>query len=180
MKMRKATPFVVVGLLGLACSSSGLKTIAHDGGVATGGQAGSTMSRLATGGIGGTTGSGGAGAASSGGAAGAAGTISSGGIYGADAGVDGVAGVPDAGNTSDGGGYPCGNIFCLAEQVCVYYTCCAAVCPSPPSPPFCVDVNAGVGILCSGADGTIPTFIGGAVPSGTPPFNSHVCYSVCA
>jgi hypothetical protein len=106
--------------------------------------------------------------------------------YGADAGVGAGAsdagvdvGASDAGDTSDGGSYRCGDAFCSAVQVCLYPACCTAMCPNPPNPPSCIDVDAGTGIPCSGANGTIPTNIGAAVPSGTPPFNSHVCYPVC-
>ena len=52
------TALFVSSLVGLACSSSGLKSRAGDG--AAGGQAGSTISSGTTGGIGGTIGSGGA------------------------------------------------------------------------------------------------------------------------
>ena len=54
----------VAGLLGLACSNSGLKGSAHDGGAGRGGQAGSTISSGTTGGSGGTIDTGGAGGAS--------------------------------------------------------------------------------------------------------------------
>ena len=70
---KKSTPAVailVAGVLGLACSNSGLKGTAHDAGAANGGQAGGTISGGATGGSGGTIGPGGAGAASIGGAGG--------------------------------------------------------------------------------------------------------------
>jgi hypothetical protein len=66
----------VASLVGLACSSSGLKRSAGDGGVAGGGQAGSTIGTGTTGGLGGSGGiSGGSGVAvgGSGGAAGAGG-----------------------------------------------------------------------------------------------------------
>ena len=87
----------VAGLLGLACSSSGLKTIA-DAGVASGGQAGSTISSGATGGTGGTIGPGGAGGGSiggTGGTSGPAGTIGTGGSRtdGGTAGSSGTGGT---------------------------------------------------------------------------------------
>jgi cysteine-rich repeat protein len=71
--------FIVAGLLGLACSSSGLKSRAGDAGTASGGQAGNTISSGTTGGLGGTIGPGGAGGASMGGTGG---TIGSGGSNG--------------------------------------------------------------------------------------------------
>jgi hypothetical protein len=53
------TALFVAGMVGLACSSSGLKSRAGDAGAASGGQAGSTISSGTTGGTGGTIGPGG-------------------------------------------------------------------------------------------------------------------------
>jgi hypothetical protein len=71
------TALFVAGMVGLACSSSGLKSRASDAGAASGGQAGNTISSgegcglLCTPPVGGTGGTGGSGGA---GGAGAAGT----------------------------------------------------------------------------------------------------------
>ncbi len=106
------TALFVSGLVGLACSSSGLKRSAGDAGAASGGQAGSTISSGNTGGSGGTIGPGGSGGVStggtiigSGGAGGATtggtgGTIGSGGSNGAG----GTAGSSDTGGTGGQGG----------------------------------------------------------------------------
>jgi hypothetical protein len=64
---------IIAGPLGLACSSSGLKTIA-DAGVASGSQAGSAIINGTTGGTGGTIGTGGAGGSSTSGTGGQAAT----------------------------------------------------------------------------------------------------------
>jgi cysteine-rich repeat protein len=69
--------FIVAGLLGLACSSSGLKSSAGDAGTASGGQAGNTMSNGVTGDTGGAIGFGGPNG--SGGTAGGSGTVGRGG-----------------------------------------------------------------------------------------------------
>ncbi len=63
------------GLMGLACSNSGLRSNVHDGEAATGGQGGSTISSETTGGAGGTISPGGA---FGGSGSGAGGTIGSG------------------------------------------------------------------------------------------------------
>ncbi len=73
MKMPRAAALLASGLVGLACSNSGLKGRAGDAGAATGGQAGSTISSGATGGSGGPIGTGGTGAASATGAGSAGG-----------------------------------------------------------------------------------------------------------
>jgi len=82
---------LLAGLMGLACSNSGLRSNAHDGEAASGGQAGSTISNGTTEGTGGTIGPGGAGGASIGGTgettgfggrSGTAGTAGSSGIGG--------------------------------------------------------------------------------------------------
>lgn len=87
---------LLAGLVGMACSSSGLKRSAGDAEAASGGQAGSTISSGTTGGTGGTIGSGGAGGASIGGTAG---------IFGRDAGVD-ASGKPEPDSSSQHGGAP--------------------------------------------------------------------------
>jgi cysteine-rich repeat protein len=56
MKMPRAAALFVSGLVGLACSNSGLKGRAGDGAAASGGQAGSTISNGTTGGSGGMIG----------------------------------------------------------------------------------------------------------------------------
>ena len=96
-------------LVGLACSSSGLKTIA-EAGVASGGQAGSTISSSGTnGGLGGTIGSGGAGGTN---ISGTGGIIGSGGSNGSGA----TAGSSGTGGTGGQGGR-CGAIsMCTTGQ----------------------------------------------------------------
>ena len=111
---KKSTPVVailVAGLLGLACSNSGLKSTAHDAGAASGGQAGSTISSKTASGTGGTIGPGGAGAASIGGAgglsspSGAAGasTVATGGTIGTG-GSNGSGGTAASSGTGGRGG----------------------------------------------------------------------------
>ena len=99
------TVLLVAGLVGLACSSSGLKSNAHDAGVATGGQAGNTISSGTTGATGGTIGSGGTGGASMGGTGG---TIGSGGSTGGG----GTAG--SSGTGGQAGSYP----ICASIRMC--------------------------------------------------------------
>jgi cysteine-rich repeat protein len=91
-------------LLGLACSRSGLKTTA-DAGVASGGQAGSTISSVATGGASGMIGPGGAGDANIGGTGGVIGS-------GGSSGTGGTAGSSGTGGT--GGQGP----ICAAYPMC--------------------------------------------------------------
>jgi hypothetical protein len=67
----------VSGFMGLACSSSGLKSGARDAGATSGGQGGSTISGGTTGGAGGTIGPGGS--SGTAGTAGSSGTASAGG-----------------------------------------------------------------------------------------------------
>jgi hypothetical protein len=86
----------VSGLMGLACSSSGLKTIARDAGAASGGQAGSTIIGGTTGGSSGTIGPGGAVGDSMGGTGG---TIGAGGSNG----TAGTAGSSGTGGTGGQG-----------------------------------------------------------------------------
>jgi hypothetical protein len=96
---------LLAGLVGMACSSSGLKRSAGDAGAASGGQAGSTISSGTTSGTGGPIGSGGAGGASIGGTGG---TIGAGGSNGSG----GTAGSSGTGGT--GGQGP----MCLAYFMC--------------------------------------------------------------
>ena len=125
LPMSAVAAFFVAGLLGLACSSSGLKTTA-DAGVASGGQAGSTISSGATGGLGGTIGPGGAGGATTGGTGG---TIGPGGAGGA--GISGTGGEGGTAGSSTGQGgcmmiMYCGPGYqeidgpCPAERQCQY------------------------------------------------------------
>jgi hypothetical protein len=78
MKMPTVVAAILLaGLVGMACSSSGLRRSAGEAGAASGGQAGSTISSGTTGGSGGTIGPGGAGGGSIGGAGGQGGTTGS-------------------------------------------------------------------------------------------------------
>jgi hypothetical protein len=102
---KKSTPVVailVAGLLGLACSNSGLKSTAHDAGAASGGQAGSSETAS---GIGGTIGPGGAGAASMGGAGGLSSPSGAAGAStGATGGTIGTGGSNGSGGTAASSG----------------------------------------------------------------------------
>ena len=71
--MPRAAAIIMAGLVGLACSSSGLKTI-PEAGAASGGQAGGTISSETTGGAGGTIGTGGTASTSTSGTTGQGGT----------------------------------------------------------------------------------------------------------
>jgi len=93
MKMPRAAALFVSGMVGLACSNSGLRSNTHDAGAEMGGQAGSTISGT-TRGSGGTIGPGGA---VGGSGSGAGGTIGSGG----SSGTSGTAG--SSGTASTGG-----------------------------------------------------------------------------
>jgi hypothetical protein len=85
---------LLAGFLGLACSSSGLKTSAPDAAAASGGQAGSTIGSGATGGTSGMIGPGGAGGANIGGTGGSGG--STGTSQGGTGGSTTSQGAPDA------------------------------------------------------------------------------------
>jgi len=101
MKMPRAAAVLVAGLVGLACSNSGLKNRAGDAGAAIGGQAGKTISGGTTGGVGGTIGPGGA-VGGSGSRTG--GTIGPGGTGGASgSGIGGTIGPGGTGGASMGG-----------------------------------------------------------------------------
>jgi hypothetical protein len=103
MESFKKMPTVVAaillaGLVGMACSSSGLKRSAGDAGAASGGQAGSTISSGATGGTGGTIGPGGTGGGSIGGTGGLS---SPGGAGGTN--ISGTGGIGSGGSNGSGG-----------------------------------------------------------------------------
>jgi cysteine-rich repeat protein len=82
MTMPWAAAIIAAGLVGLACSSSGLKSGAHDAEAASGGQPASTISSGITGGSGGTIGPGGGEDANIGGTGGIIGSGGSNGIGG--------------------------------------------------------------------------------------------------
>ena len=115
---------LLAGLVGLACSSSGLKSKAGDGGVASGGQAGSTISSVTTGGT-----------AASGGTTAQGGSTVSGGITG----QGGNGGTTGTGGASSSGGVSCldssGTIATTAKtctlasdcKQAVWPTCCGAI-----------------------------------------------------
>jgi hypothetical protein len=86
-----------MGLVGLACSSSGLKSRAGDAGAGSGGRAGSTISSGAPGGSGGTIGPGGAGGASIGGTGGVSSSGGAGGIN-----ISGTGGIIGSGGAGGG------------------------------------------------------------------------------
>ena len=90
------TALLVAGMMGLACSSSGLKRSAGDGAVASGGQAGSAISSGTTGGSGGTSGPGGISTSATDG-----GTIGPGGAGGAN--IGGTGGTASPGGAGAGG-----------------------------------------------------------------------------
>jgi|GEM_PF-6312953 hypothetical protein len=121
-------------LLGLACSSSGLKSGAHDAGAASGGQAGSSISNGTTGGSRGTIGPGGAGGGSIGGTAG---TIGSGGSSVADAGVD-ASGRPEPDGSSQRAGAPHPQP-CLASE----FLNSGKECSGPPEKESCQSTGNG-------------------------------------
>jgi hypothetical protein len=102
---KKSTPVVailVAGLLGLACSSSGLKSTAADAGATSGGQASSSETASGTGG---TIAPGGAGAASMGGAGGLSSPSGAAGAStGATGGTIGTGGSNGSGGTATSSG----------------------------------------------------------------------------
>jgi hypothetical protein len=174
---------LLAGLLGMACSNSGLRSTAHDAGAASAGHAGSTISSGTASGTGGTIGSGGAGAASIGGAGG---TIASGGSTG----TGGTAGSSGAGGTGGQGPmcalYPMCNpgdqqmgMDCPAEREC--YTLSVSCGSGQDNTTTCVlpvGVHCDDPLLCNPGD-TETTFgdqgwIGCADP--------HSCYqlNLCA
>jgi len=81
-----AASILLAGLVGMACSGSGLKSKAHDAGTASGGRAGSTTSSVTTGGLGGVGGD--IGASAAGRPNGDSGTAGSSGAGGAGRAVD--------------------------------------------------------------------------------------------
>jgi hypothetical protein len=105
---KKSTPVVailVTGVLGLACSNSGLKSTAHDAGAASGGQAGSTISSETASGTGGTIGPGKAGGATTGGIGGLSSPGGAGGTnISATGGTIGTGGSNGSGGTAGSSG----------------------------------------------------------------------------
>jgi hypothetical protein len=167
---------VLAGLVGLACSSSGLKargSSAGAGGVVKGGQAGSTIDSGTTGGTGGTIGTGGAGGA---GIAGASGnTGGTGGCSRIDCHMPACAGefqpnpdpcgcavicvaTPDAGIAKDAGGpdYPsyCELVDCPIEG-------------PPCSIGYALSTDSCGCLICAPVDGG--TTVDGGKPDGPPP-----------
>jgi hypothetical protein len=122
------TALFVAGMVGLACSSSGLKSRASDAGAASEGQAGSTISSGSTGGLGGTIGPGGAGGASIGGTAG---------VSGRDAGVD-ASGKPEPDSSSQRVGAPHPQP-CLASE----FLNSGKECSGPPEKESCQSTGNG-------------------------------------
>jgi len=190
---RISTAVVVLSaavLVGLACSSSGLKTIA-EAGVASGGQAGSTISSGTNGGLGGTIGSGGAGGTN---ISGTGGIIGSGGSNGSGA----TAGSSGTGGTGGQGGR-CGAISmcttgqtvewvqgeidlskdCPAERECysLYSGCYTTLCVLPEgvvdAAGYCGDGIVETGEECDCGGGTIP------VPGGCVGPNNDTTYGGC-
>jgi hypothetical protein len=161
MKMPAVVAAILLaGLAGLACSSSGLKRSAGDAGVASGGQAGSTISSGTTGGAGGTIGSGGVGGASIGGTAG---------ISGRDAGVD-ASGQPEPDSSSQRVGAPHPNP-CVAGE----FLNSGEECYGPPAGESCQSTGDGWCYTQCGQDSTcaggfvcatIYTFYGSIMPVG--------------
>jgi hypothetical protein len=90
------TALLVAGMMGLACSSSGLKSRAGDAGAASGGQAGSAIISGTTGGSGGTSGPGGISTSATDG-----GAIGPGGAGGAK--IGGIGGTASPGGAGTGG-----------------------------------------------------------------------------
>ena len=152
----------VAALMGLACSSSGLKSRAGDAGAASGGQAGSAISSGTSGGSGGTIGPGGAGAASIGGTAGMIGPGGPGG-----AGTGGPSG-------STGGTDACIPITC-PMPACTYGALpnpdpcgCSFICV--PTPDAGMTNDSGGATSAGGATGTGGTSAtGGALSTGGIP-----------
>jgi cysteine-rich repeat protein len=161
LPMSAVAALFVAGLLGLACSSSGLKTIA-DAGVASGGKAGSTISSAATGGTGGAIGFGGAGGGTGGtsGAGGAGGTNISGtagaggkgGTTGFSSGQGGQCASYRMCNEGDEQLWPSSMSSCPAGRGCYLlpYDCGATLCILPDG------VHCDDPLLCNPGDIQIP------------------------
>ena len=120
------------GLMGLACSNSDLRSNAHDGEVASGSQAGSTISNGTTGGTRGTIGPGG----TVSGSIGATGGLSSpGGAGGTD--ISGTGGTIGSGGSNGGDGTDgstgemCGCLDAQGNHLPAFD------CPCPVGPPAC-------------------------------------------
>jgi hypothetical protein len=111
-----AAAILAVGLLGLACSSSGLKSKASDGGVASGGQAGSTISSVTTGGT-----------AASGGTTAQGGSTVSGGSTG-QGGNGGIAGTGGASSSNSGSScYDSSGTIATTAKTCTLASDCKEV-----------------------------------------------------
>jgi hypothetical protein len=133
---------LLTGLVGLACSSSGLKSRAGDGGVASGGQAGSTISSGTTGGT-----------AASGGTTAQGGSTVSGGSTG-QGGNGGIAGTGGASSSRNGNScYGSSGTIVTAAKACTLASDCKPV-VQPTS--NCCGAISEVG-LAKSASCTFPT-----------------------
>jgi hypothetical protein len=165
---------LVAILMGPACGNSGPKTIARDGEVGTGNQAGSTISSGTAGGTSGTIGPGGGGG-TSGGAGGPAGAGGQGGTAGSPPGQGGACGAISVCITGQTVNWVQGKQDlsgdCPAERECysLYSGCSTTLCVLPDGA-HCGD------LACNPGDTQIPSY----AECGGP---TRFCYpknSVCA